>query len=432
MTTVFPHCVRSFLTAGCVAAATVGMIGLSASPAAASSEPLSGGVFNFGSAAQYGWVGINRLGTTPVVAVASTPDGGGYWEVDSAGDVFSFGDAGFSGSIKPGQASSPVVSMAADPDGGGYWLVTKDGGVFSFGAAHFHGSLGGKKLNSSIVGMATTRDGGGYWLAAAGGGVFSFGDAHFHGSLVGVHQNSPVTGIASTSDGGGYWLAASGGGVFSFGDAKFHGSAAADHLTSPIVGIAGSPNGGGYWLVSRSGGVYSYGAAPFRGSAASNRLATPVVGMSALADGSGYWVVSATTSATACSSSQLNLTLQGTVQAGKARGQVWALANTSGATCDLYGHPSMEAATADGSTSVAAAHASGAGQFYNAVSTRNVALLPGESAQFWTQESGVTSGRCVDGAKMEIAGTSLGSPMNGSVCSGSFEVSAIGRQISLR
>ena len=36
----------------------------------------------------------------------------------------------------------PIVAMAATPDGRGYWLVASDGGVFAFGDARFHGSLG--------------------------------------------------------------------------------------------------------------------------------------------------------------------------------------------------------------------------------------------------------------------------------------------------
>ena len=38
---------------------------------------------------------------------------------------------------------APVVAIAATPDGGGYWLVAADGGVFSFGSARFHGSAAG-------------------------------------------------------------------------------------------------------------------------------------------------------------------------------------------------------------------------------------------------------------------------------------------------
>ncbi len=36
----------------------------------------------------------------------------------------------------------PIVGMAATPDGRGYWMVASDGGVFGFGDAPFFGSTG--------------------------------------------------------------------------------------------------------------------------------------------------------------------------------------------------------------------------------------------------------------------------------------------------
>ena len=109
-------------------------------------------------------------------------------------------------------APPPVVGMAATADGGGYWLAATDGGVFSFGDAQFHGSMGGQHLNAPIVGIAATPDGGGYWLVASDGGVFSFGDAGYFGSMGGLPLNRPVVGIAATADGHGYWEVASDGG----------------------------------------------------------------------------------------------------------------------------------------------------------------------------------------------------------------------------
>ena len=45
-------------------------------------------------------------------------------------------------SLQGQNLDAPIVGMAATPDGGGYWLVASDGGVFSFGNAAFHGSTG--------------------------------------------------------------------------------------------------------------------------------------------------------------------------------------------------------------------------------------------------------------------------------------------------
>jgi hypothetical protein len=36
--------------------------------------------------------------------------------------------------------NKPIVGMAATPSGNGYWLVASDGGIFSFGDAVFRGS----------------------------------------------------------------------------------------------------------------------------------------------------------------------------------------------------------------------------------------------------------------------------------------------------
>jgi len=50
--------------------------------------------------------------------------------------------------------NKPVVGMAATSTGGGYWEVASDGGIFSFGSAKFEGSMGGTVLNKPMVGMA--------------------------------------------------------------------------------------------------------------------------------------------------------------------------------------------------------------------------------------------------------------------------------------
>jgi hypothetical protein len=127
----------------------------------------------------------------------------------------------------------PFVAMAVIPSGSGYWEAATDGGVFTFGSAGFYGSMGGRHLNAPIVGMAATPDGGGYWLVGADGGVFAFGNAGFYGSAGTVRLTRPIVGMAATADGGGYWLVASDGGVFSYGDARFYGSMGATRCASP-------------------------------------------------------------------------------------------------------------------------------------------------------------------------------------------------------
>jgi hypothetical protein len=110
--------------------------------------------------------------------------------------VFSFGDATFYGSLGGVRLNKPIVGIASTPDGHGYWLVASDGGVFSFGDALFHGSLGGISLVAPVVGITTSAGGAGYWLGAADGGVFSL-KATFFGSGAGLYTTSKVVGISS-------------------------------------------------------------------------------------------------------------------------------------------------------------------------------------------------------------------------------------------
>ncbi len=53
--------------------------------------------------------------------------------------------------------NKPVVGMAATADGHGYWLVAADGGVFTFGDAQFFGSTGNIVLNKPVVGHHRDR-----------------------------------------------------------------------------------------------------------------------------------------------------------------------------------------------------------------------------------------------------------------------------------
>ena len=222
--------------------------------------------------------------------VPSTPALPGYRVAASNGQVFGLGRLPSLPSLHP---ASPVVAMASTPGGYGYWLVLKNGAVLADGNAHPYGSMSGKRLNSPIAGMATTPDGRGYWLVAADGGIFAFGDAHYYGSLGGRPLHQPIAGIAPTPDGRGYWLVAGDGGIFAFGDARFFGSMGARHLNQTIVAIAATRDGRGYWLVAADGGIFAFGDATFYGSMGSRRLNQPIVGMAATADGRGYWLVAA-------------------------------------------------------------------------------------------------------------------------------------------
>jgi hypothetical protein len=108
--------------------------------------------------------------------------------------------------------------------------------MFSFGDAGFYGSMGGAPLHAPIVGMAPTATGRGYWLAAADGGLFAFGDAGYYGSAAG-QAAAPVAAMARSAGGKGYWLVGADGAVFEFGDAPYLGSMAGAPLVRPVVGV---------------------------------------------------------------------------------------------------------------------------------------------------------------------------------------------------
>ena len=143
--------------------------------------------------------------------------------------------------------ASPIVAIATTPSGEGYWLAAADGGVFSFGDAPYRGSLPALGLQVDAVDLAPSPSGVGYLVASSDGGVFAFGDATFAGSGFSSGM-APVVGIATTIDGDGYWLARRDGDVSGFGSPPSFESAAVE-TDGPVVGIARAPSGGA-WLAS--------------------------------------------------------------------------------------------------------------------------------------------------------------------------------------
>ena len=242
----------------------------------------------FGDAVDFGSMRGKSL-AQPVVGIAGTRTGKGYWLVARDGGIFSFGDATFFGSTGAIRLNQPIVGITATPSGKGYWFVASDGGVFSFGDANFKGSTGAITLNRPIVGMASTPTGNGYWLVASDGGIFAFGDAAYRGSTGGQTLNQPIAGMASTPTGNGYWLVSRDGSVFPFGDARSLGSAAG-RSGQPVVGIATAASGSGYWLGATDGAVFPFGNAASYGSASTY---SPVVGIAATPTGNGYWLTTA-------------------------------------------------------------------------------------------------------------------------------------------
>jgi hypothetical protein len=120
--------------------------------------------------------------STPVVGIATTPDGNGYWLATGDGTVFAFGDAG--GAHRPivGPGAAPIVAIASDPaTPHGYWLLARDGTVYPFGGAPEFGPLT-VPAATAMRGIATMPDGSGYWIADTNGTVYAAGKAALAGS----------------------------------------------------------------------------------------------------------------------------------------------------------------------------------------------------------------------------------------------------------
>jgi len=210
--------------------------------------------------------------------MTSKPDVTGYGAADSLG-------AG--PKAKRWLSRSPLVGVASTRSGDGYWLARRDGSVRAFGDGVYRGSAVALPLAQPIVGIVATRSGNGYWLVAADGGVFSYGDARFFGSTGAITLHEPIVGMAAHPSGRGYWLVAYDGGIFTFGVAKFRGSGASTPRYWKIAAMAPTADGNGYWLLAANGEVLPYGTATDEGWRPS---LTVLFCAMAPRDGGGYWL----------------------------------------------------------------------------------------------------------------------------------------------
>jgi Domain of unknown function (DUF1906) len=155
----------------------------------------SGNVYEPAGTPWYGSPVASYVRDRSITGMAAAPGGKGYWLVDSAGKVYSYGDAA------PHRAQRyphPIVGIVAAP-GGGYWLFTAFGNVFEPPGTPWYGSpSAGHAGDRSIGGMAVTPDGKGYWLVDSSGKVYAFGDAVRLARLGHAH---PLTGIAAAGGG---------------------------------------------------------------------------------------------------------------------------------------------------------------------------------------------------------------------------------------
>jgi hypothetical protein len=250
-----------------------------------------GMIYAFGDASFRGSITTLKSHTAPMVGMATTADGRGYWLAGADGGVFAF-HAPFYGSIGRRSLLQAVAGITAAPNGRGYWLVARDGGVFGFGNARYYGSLGRTRLRAPIRSLAAAPGGTGYWLLGQDGGVFAFGRARFYGSIPTKKMRAPAVGIAATPSGRGYWIATADGGVVAFGDAHSFARTTPKRAFATAVGIAGDGTPRGYWVVADDGGVFAYGNARFYGSAVGlARSEQRAAQIAAMPSGDGYRIL---------------------------------------------------------------------------------------------------------------------------------------------
>jgi hypothetical protein len=222
----------------------------------------NGAVYSYGiGEPSSGPVGANPNPIAPIVGIAATPAGDGYWLAASNGYVYSYAKA----ASFYWYHASDVVGIAASPSGNGLYLVTSSGAVYAYGTARYMGGANTLPSHPQIRGIVANPTGTGYWEYSANGGIFSYG-APFEGAAAAYHPAQPVVAMAALPGAAGYWQVTQGGGVFTFGAAGFYGAPAAYHPSQPMVGIASDPAGDGYWILTSSGGIFSFGKAQYRGT----------------------------------------------------------------------------------------------------------------------------------------------------------------------
>ena len=259
----------------------------------------------------------------------ATGGSGGYFLVESDGDLYAFGTARaklkaidpqakdnnargatVSSIVKDRAAGAPAVAVESTSDGKGLWVLLSNGRIVNVGTAPAANGAGAAALTKVVVGqperpaaLARLGDGDLWVFTSAGRIVPQFGklpaaaqaamDQVLAANLVG-----PILDAKPTLDGTGAYATGSDGGVFAY-NAPFQGNvpgalAKIGRITpdQPVVGVTVDPDGSGYWLVASDGGVFAF-SAPFRGALPAlvpfSRLASPVNGMTPF--GHGYLLV---------------------------------------------------------------------------------------------------------------------------------------------
>jgi RHS repeat-associated protein len=160
----------------------------------------TGDIYNWGGSV---WDGNQSLPLGQSVvgfaqAVSNTTTG--YWMVTNGGLIYAFNEnlnskvANYFGA--PGSPGSPVVGMVASSDNGGYWLVDSVGQVYAENVSYW----GNSSLPTPDIGIATgEQPNGGYWVSNWDNQTDAFGTLPWLGN--GPPLPPPPTGVLDQTGG---------------------------------------------------------------------------------------------------------------------------------------------------------------------------------------------------------------------------------------
>jgi hypothetical protein len=184
-----------------------------------------------------------------------TSGGGGYWLLNSAGQIYAYGNAPFKGGSPTGYVQE-IVAMAAMPDNQGYIMMSAGGQIYAYGSAAYRGGSP-TGYTGSFVDVEMTPDGGGYWLLTSAGQVYAYGNAqHFGGSPTGFSR--AIVAMSPTRDGQGYVMVSKAGQIYAYGNAQYMGGSPSG-FTGEISDVSYRTDGThGYVMTSTGGSHYAY------------------------------------------------------------------------------------------------------------------------------------------------------------------------------
>ena len=277
-----------------------------------------GRVLNHNASPHGDW-GSSTGADRPVVSIAGTPTGEGYWLLDARGAVVARGDATWHGDVAQWLLLGSPTQVVATPSGQGYAIVSTAGPLYSFGDAQVTGWSRPDSPPSPAQAIVMTPTGKGHWLFRRDGRAEEYGDAKFIGiatrtvlklgkgtfsfTMLEPGPTKVVFNLSGTTatvtqdwsrGAEGYWMLGDDGAVHGFGSAAVAGDE--PHLSIDpqrrAVDLEPTPDGAGYWIVDDDGGVYAHGSAWNYGRPDVRFLAPGeiVTSLSATPTGAGYWI----------------------------------------------------------------------------------------------------------------------------------------------